>query len=131
MLIAKNDAFSKQLDFADAEVGDRFWQVEHVPYSGTINGVHAYEVIEMTPKFAICHSQTGKKLKIKRAVPEVNGYLEGDPYFQDIWQTFQISNQVQLARKLIKEHESRDFDQEVIDAIMAWQQRVLARREAI
>ncbi|WP_264318908.1 hypothetical protein [Acidithiobacillus thiooxidans] len=39
MLIAKNDAYHKQLDFADAEIGDVFWVVEHVPYSGTIKGV--------------------------------------------------------------------------------------------
>jgi hypothetical protein len=30
---------------------------------------------------------------------------------------------------LIKEHESRDFDQEVVDAILAWQRRVEMRRE--
>jgi hypothetical protein len=42
----------------------------------------------------------------------------------------QISTQVQAVKKLVKEHETMDFDQEVIDAIMAWQKRVSARKIA-
>ena len=38
MLIATGNAYGKYLDFADAEVGDRFWVVEHVPYSGAYSG---------------------------------------------------------------------------------------------
>ncbi len=127
MLIAKNDAFNKELDFADAEPGDVFWTVEHVPYSGTIQGVHEYQVIEINSKQAICQSETGNPLKIKRSALQENCYLENDPYFVDIRKTLEISSQVELVRKLIKEHESRDFDQEVVEAIFAWQRRVAVR----
>ncbi|MBU2738917.1 hypothetical protein [Acidithiobacillus concretivorus] len=129
MLIAKNDAYHKQLDFADAEMGDVFWVVEHVPYSGTIKGVQKYTVTEIRSKLVICQSESSKPLKIKRSTLQENCYLENDPYFSDIQKTFEISSQVEWVRKLIKEHESRDFDQEVVDAILAWQRRVEMRRE--
>lgn len=129
MLIPQNDAYHKQLDFADAEIGDVFWVVEHVPYSGTIKGVQKYEVTEIRSKQVRCQSDTGKVLKIKRSTLQENCYLENDSYFVEIRKTFEISSQVEMVRKLVKEHESRDFDQEIVDAILAWQRRVEARRE--
>ncbi len=129
MLIAKNDAYHKQLDFADAETGDVFWVVEHVPYSGTIKGVQKYTVTEIQSKWVLCLSDAGKKLKIKRSMLQENCYLENDPYFAEIKKTFAISSQVEMVRKLVKDHESRDFDQEVVDAILAWQKRVIMRQE--
>ena len=120
MLIATGNAYGKYLDFADAEVGDRFWVVEHVPYSGT----------EINSKTVLCHAEEGKALKLKRALPQENCYLDTDPYFQNIARTMQISTQVQEVKKLVKEHETMDFDQEVIDAVMAWQKRVSARKGA-
>ena len=56
MLIATGNAYGKYLDFADAEVGDRFWVVEHVPYSGT----------EINSKTVLCHAEEGKALKCPR-----------------------------------------------------------------
>ncbi|PKY11138.1 hypothetical protein B1757_06020 [Acidithiobacillus marinus] len=129
MLIAKNDAYHKQLDFADAETGDVFWIVEHVPYSGTIKGIQKYTVIEIHSKQVLCHSEAGKNLKIKRSSLQENCYLENDPYFAEIKKIFAISSQVEWVRKLIKDHESRDFDQEVVDAILAWHSRVEKRQE--
>ncbi|MBU2807678.1 hypothetical protein HF285_05205 [Acidithiobacillus ferrooxidans F221] len=130
MLIATGNAYGKYLDFADAEVGDRFWVVEHVPYSGTVKSVRAYSVTEINSKTVLCHAEEGKALKLKRALPQENCYLDTDPYFQNIARTVQISTQVQAVKKLVKEHETMDFDQEVIDAIMAWQKRVSARKIA-
>ncbi|OYV73788.1 MAG: hypothetical protein B7Z70_12835, partial [Acidithiobacillus ferrivorans] len=59
-----------------------------------------------------------------------NCYLDADPYFQHISRTWQMNTQVQAAKQLVKERETMDFDQEVIDAIMAWQKRMLARKIA-
>ncbi|WP_291524609.1 hypothetical protein [Acidithiobacillus sp.] len=130
MLIATGNAYGKYLDFADAEVGDKFWVVEHVPYSGTVTALRAYTVAEINSKTVLCLAEEGKPLKLKRALPQENCYLDTDPYFQNISRTWQIHAQVQAAKQLVKEHETMDFDQEVIDAIMAWQKRVLARKIA-
>ena len=130
MLIATGNAYGRYLDFADAEVGDRFWFVEHVPYSGTVKSVQAYSVAEIDSRTVLCHAEEGRTLKLKRALPQENCYLDTDPYFQNIAHTLQISTQVRAVKKLVKEHETMDFDQEVIDAIMAWQKRVLARKIA-
>ncbi|MCK9188380.1 hypothetical protein [Acidithiobacillus sp.] len=130
MLIATGNAYGKYLDFADAEVGDRFWVVEHVPYSGTVTALRAYTVAEIRSKTVLCRAEDGKPLKLKRALPQENCYLDADPYFQNISRTWQMNTQVQAAKQLVKEHETIDFDQEVIDAIMAWRRRLLARKIA-
>ncbi|MHB1266485.1 MAG: hypothetical protein ACYCY2_02645, partial [Acidithiobacillus ferriphilus] len=70
----------------------------------------------------------GKPLKLKRALAQENCYLDTDPYFQNISRTWRINTQVQAAKQLVKEHEIMDFDQEVVDAIMAWQKRVSVRK---
>ncbi|MHB1320609.1 MAG: hypothetical protein ACYCY0_03470 [Acidithiobacillus ferrivorans] len=128
MLIATGNAYGKYLDFADAEVGDKFWLVEHVPYSGTIMALRAYTVAEINSKTVLCRAEEGKPRKLKRALPQENCYLDADPYFQNISRTWQINTQVQAAKQLVKEHEIMDFDQEVVDAIMAWQKRVSVRK---
>ncbi|MDA8247077.1 hypothetical protein [Acidithiobacillus sp.] len=128
MLIATGNAYGKYLDFADAEVGDEFWVVEHVPYSGTITALRAYSVVEINSKTVLCHAEEGKPLKLKRALAQENCYLDTDPYFQNISRTWRINTQVQAAKQLVKEHEIMDFDQEVVDAIMAWQKRVSVRK---
>ncbi|WP_226822315.1 hypothetical protein [Acidithiobacillus ferridurans] len=66
MLIATGNAYGKYPDFADAEVGDRFWVVEHVPYSGTVKSVRAYSVTEINSKTVLCHAEEGKALKYPR-----------------------------------------------------------------
>jgi hypothetical protein len=130
MLIATGNAYGKYLDFADAEMGDKFWVVEHVPYSGTVTALRAYTVAEINSKTVLCRAEEGKPLKLKRALPQENCYLDADPYFQHISRTWQMNTQVQAAKQLVKERETMDFDQEVIDAIMAWQKRISARKIA-
>ena len=99
-------------------------------HSGTVTALRAYTVAEINSKTVLCCAEEGKPLKLKRALPQENCYLDADPYFQNISRTWQIHTQVQAAKQLVKEHETMDFDQEVIDAIMAWQKRVLARKIA-
>ena len=127
MLMATGNAYGKYLDFADAEPGDRFWRVEHAPYSGTVTALREYTVAEVQAKTVRCTAEAGKPLKLKRALPQENCYLDADPYFQDISRSFQISTQVQKVKQWVKECETMDFDQEVIDAILAWRERVAAR----
>ena len=127
MLMATGNAYGKYLDFADAEMGDHFWYVEHAPYSGTVTALREYAVAEVHSKTVWCTAEEGKPLKLKRALPQENCYLDADPYFQDILRSFQISTQVQRVKQWVKECETMDFDQEVIDAILAWRERVAAR----
>ena len=128
MLIATGNAYGKYLDFADAETGDSFWYVEHAPYGGMVTALRVYTVTEIHSKIVRCTAAAGRPLRLKRALPQENCYLDGDPYFQNILRSFQISAQVQAVKQWVKECATMDFDQEVIDAIMAWQKRVAAQK---
>ncbi|MGC9239918.1 MAG: hypothetical protein ACP5D5_09675, partial [Acidithiobacillus sp.] len=118
MLTERGDAVYRFLDFTEAEPGDRFYRVTHLPYSDTVRSIDLCEVSEVRGKRVVCRPLDSEKSWIFfQRVEQQHYYLPEDPFLLDLLQKGAMIRRIEQAKKWIKAAEIQDFDEILLQAI--------------
>jgi hypothetical protein len=113
------------------EAGDTFVLVSNAPYSSPPRpcSICSYTVHKVGPRDIVCKNVKGDELRLKRKLSQYGVYYANDPALIPIRDSIRLAGRRNRAQKVLSTHGKETWDDELIEAVVAFGRRVQDTQE--